>query len=205
MKPLEVFQHAGCLISLYPDDNPSSPADWDTVGTLATAHRNYRFQEELSDHPAYARGGGRMLERYLELSGGAYIPVAMIDHSGISLYESRGAHPMDPGGWDSGRIGILYAAASAIADAGLDRDSVLDVLRSELHEWDAYVRGDVIGYVVTTPDGFVVDSCWGYYPDGSESSDGFDYVRAEAREAAEYEALERDRAARQGIATGGAV
>lgn len=186
MEPIETFEHGDYTIELHYDEDPSSPADWDTLGTLATAHRSYRFQEELGDHPAYSRGGGRLFERYIGITGGATIPVSMGDHSGIWLYEGHRAHWCDPGGWDSGPVGYMYVTGEKLAEEGMTPEQAEETMRAELRAWDDYVQGRVVGYVVLNSDGDCMDSCWGFYPD--DEGDGLEYVRAEARGAAEWRA-----------------
>jgi hypothetical protein len=186
VEPIETFEHEGYTCEIHYDEDPSSPADWDNVGTLATAHRSYRFEEELGDHPAYSRGGARMFERYISLTGGAFIPVSMGDHSGIWLYEGHGAHWCDPGGWDSGPVGYLYTTAEKMAAEAMSVEQAEKCMRAELRAWDDYVQGRVTGFVVLNSEGDHMDSCWGFYPD--EDGDGLEYVRSEARSAAEWRA-----------------
>ena len=72
-------------------------------------------------------------------------------------------------------------------------------LRAEVKVYDSYLRGEVYYWVVETADGDVLESCGGYFPDGS--GDGLEYVRQEARETAEHLRSALDKAqARRGRA-----
>lgn len=189
---LETFEKEGFRVELCQDPNPESPKDWDQLGTLVTWHRNYCFEED--GRKRFGSPQDFLAEAKRE--GWIYLNVAMIDHSGISLYEGSGAHACDPGGWDSGQVGFLYTTRekalrefgarpsgekrikwpnpkSAVAKKLTER--VLEVLRAELQTWDQYVSGDVYYYVVYSPDGDVLDSLSGLY--------GWDYAKQEAQDA----------------------
>ena len=106
-----------------------------------------------------------------------------------------------PAGDDS-CSGYLAADARSIEMTGVAPADVLEGLRGELQTWRDWFEGNVVGWMVTAPDGAVIESVWGYYPDApADGSDGFDYCRQEAREAAEHERAQMDAAARAGIPT----
>jgi hypothetical protein len=60
------------------------------------------------------------------------------------------------------------------------------LLRAVVEEMDQRARGNVWGYVVTTPEGEQLDSCWGYV--GNEDDV---YMLDEARRAVDYEIARR--------------
>jgi hypothetical protein len=186
VEPFETFEHCGCTVELYYDDDPMSPADWDTPGTLVVSRSldwRPRGVEELdgTEEEARERRGG-LLTRYLSLTfDGLVIPLwVSADSRGVTIHEDDD----DPNAY-------IYTTHERITElCGEDgkyhtREWVQDALRSELSEWDAYVSGEVVGYVVKAgvyvppEDGIdtyradehyratlpVVDSCWGFYPD----------------------------------------
>ena len=59
-----------------------------------------------------------------------------------------------------------------------DREDYLKMLEGQVETYNQYIMGEVYGFVVTAPedDGWVGDSCWGYYGDS-------DYCISEAKEA----------------------
>lgn len=60
---------------------------------------------------------------------------------------------------------------------------VMEYIQAEFNEYDAWIRGEVYGWVAADGDDDE-ESCWGYYGD-------FDYVREQAKEAAADIARER--------------
>lgn len=191
----ESFEHAGMTCELHPDYEPMSPADWDTLGTLAGfehVRRNWStFGDDLfrAEEAYDRRESADMLRRYLRWQGIAAVPCYFADYgaSGARIYES-----------DSPNC-YIYTTREQCEKLGTRWEDAEQQLRAELDEWNAYFGGAVVGFVVKDAAGDVVSSCWGFYPDSE--GDGLEYVRSEARAAAEYEAAERDRAARQDIAT----
>lgn len=200
MDAFETFEHAGCVIELYPDDMDSSPADWDNLGTLVWFDRRNEMQgTESSDNDAdeaYDRGGCALLVRYLRMTRGEIVvPFQFQD------YGSNGARLLALDDDDDARAhGYIYADAASIEMTGVEPENVREGLVQDLRTWDDYFQGRVIGYVVKSGD-VVLDSCWGFYPDDEDGEDGYAEVRAEARAMAEHEAEERARVANQDIAT----
>lgn len=196
MQAFETFDHAGCVIELHYDDNPTPPSEWDTLGTLYAFRVEYVGMEEA--HPnaqeAMERGGVALLVRYLRYCGIHAIPYDIWEHSGMTIRECNVR---------SDRCsGYIAADAVSIEKTGVELANVADGLRSELDEWGTYFEGGVVGYVVTCK-GETVASCWGFYPDKSTSEDphGLNYVRVEAREEAEHEQKQRADAEALGIPT----
>lgn len=111
------------------------------------------------------------------------LPVGMIDHSGVSYYIGGGAHPHDPGGWDSGTCGLILDTPEVLAERGQwgDNDDPIDWLtagmKAEIEEYSAWASGECYGYVIKDRNGDETDgSCWGFI--------GSEYVRQEARSVA---------------------
>lgn len=198
MEPFESFEYRGLTIELYEDEDPMTPAEWDTLGTMYQIGRaDWRGFE-----PAEWRGAGDALERrgvalmvrYLRMAHG--LIVAPFD---VHDYGSNGAliRPADES--DESCTGYIATDAARCEALGVDVADAPAALAQELEEWSSLFEGQVIGYMVRAGE-TVLDSCWSFYPDGG-AGDGFEYVRDEARAAADYETRERERAARQGIPT----
>lgn len=171
-------------------------------------HEAGQLMIETCDCPR-CHGDGEIevpLRVYLEQERGATVilPLGLIDHSGISMFVGASAHPHDPGGWDSGQVGVIFDTTETRKECGMEaasREDIERALREEVKTYDRFLRGEVYCYLVTDPDGDCVDSCGGFL--GSLS-----YVRGEANAAAEYasqaaerETHERHLMACRGIAT----
>lgn len=169
-KPIEQIEKDGFVAKILYDEEPVSPKDWDQLGTLVTWSRRHCFDED-----GQKRFGepADFLEEAAE-GGWTYLPVAMLDHSGIHLWVGKGPHSSDSAGWDSGQVGYIYTTKERIEKLGVPEDGVLACLAGEVGTWDQYVSGDVYGIVVDGPDGEQRESCWGFY--------GFEYAKQEAAE-----------------------
>lgn len=124
------------------------------------------------------------LPAYLTQERGAHVilPLGLIDHSGISMYVGDGAHPHDPGGWDSGQVGVIFDTTETRKESGLQdagHEEIEKALRAEVQVYAQYLRGEVYSYCVTDSDGEHIDSCHGFLGD-------LEYVRSQANEAAEH-------------------
>lgn len=104
----------------------------------------------LVDCEACEGSGERVLDtyEYLRIERGARVilPLALIDHSGLSMWVGSGAHPHDPGGWDSGQVGVIFdtpaGVSECIGDDATD-EQIEAALRGEVEVYDQYLRGDV--------------------------------------------------------------
>ena len=125
---------------------------------------------------AAREGGIELLERYLRRWEDALyvLPLALLDHSGLTLYVGTRAHWCDPGGWDSGPIGFAYTTRPQAVAAGftdldatveveeqlgplggtvkVQKNVVLNLLEAEIREYAAYVGGEVYAFLVGTVD-----------------------------------------------------
>lgn len=170
--PVEVIEKDGWKAGVYFDDDAQSPKEWDNVGTLATWHRRYCFDEDGRER----FGSADDFMEWAKETGAMYILVGMYDHSGISLYSGGGPHAFDQQGWDSGTVGVMYTTPERwkelMGDTPYEFPKVEEVLEQDLYVWDQFVTGDVYGVVVEGPKGEDGDGVWGFY--------GFDYAKLEA-------------------------
>lgn len=194
MEALEMYEHAGCTVVIYYDPEPTSPAEWDNLGTCYALRRDaeYRgFEPHSETHgraiEANERGGARLLVRYLRMCHGVYaIPFDVYEHGTTSLSACRDLDSDDAEA--DAYIATTHEQVSRLCgeDARYHaREWIEDALRGELDTWRAYFEGDVYGYVVYAgqyqepEDGIdvygareryvesleSVGSCWGFYPD----------------------------------------
>jgi hypothetical protein len=149
-------------ITVVRDQHPESPREWDNLGVMACWHRRYTLGDvQPREAPvewleANAPAGSLVFQLYL------------YDHSGLRM----GTRPFgDP--WDSGPVGWIVATPAAIRRAFRCRRITKEIraqvqacVRAEVEAYDAYLRGDVWGYVVDGDDsGDRGDSCFGFYGD----------------------------------------
>jgi hypothetical protein len=168
------------------DDFTTSVACPNCAGTGENTAARDTLMVEICDCPR-CQGSGEIelsLAAYLTQERGASVilPLGLIDHSGISMYVGHGAHPHDPGGWDSGQVGVIFDTTETRKECGLQdagREEIEKALRAEVQVYAQYLRGEVYSYCVTDPDGEHIDSCHGLLGD-------LEYVRSQANEAAEH-------------------
>lgn len=171
MDAVEQFDYDGLTVKLFYDETPSSPADWDTVGTLVTWHRNFNLGHE-QEHYLAQDHDGRVVARYVTLREGALasIPVEILDGPYTLIRETSPEHA----------DGVIYTTRARCEELGVSPEDAEEALRGELKEWAEYAAGDVYGYVIEDAEGKTLDSLWGLY--------GREYAEEEARRAADWEA-----------------
>lgn len=116
------------------------------------------------------------------------LKLGLIDHSGISMYVGGGAHAQDPGGWDSGTVGIIFDTPEAVKEnwpEGVSDEKLTEALEGEVEEYDKYLRGELYGYVIEDDEGTHLDSCWGFL--------GHEYFEEEVKRAVGEAREMRDR------------
>lgn len=93
------------------------------------------------------------------------MPLFLYDHSGITMSTSRFSDP-----WDSGQVGVIAISHAKIKEIFMTNEITEEVLEkakklmeAEVAEYDAYLTGDVYGYVIEDKQGEEVESTWGYY------------------------------------------
>ncbi len=82
------------------------------------------------------------------------LPLYLYDHSGLSMSTTTSSfRVMDSVGWDWGTVGVIYASEKALMkEYGVQevtdeiRKKAEDCLRSEVHIYDLYLRGEVYSY-----------------------------------------------------------
>jgi hypothetical protein len=148
---------------IHRDDAPFDPrGDGWNMGHMVTWHRGYRLGDE---RPTISP------EAYLAGLEGEHVilPLYLYEHGAITMRTTPFSCP-----WDSGQVGYIHVDL-ATAKETLRKDEretleefrlrVEDALRKEVAVYDAFLRGDIYGYIVyQLVDGEYeeVDSCWGF-------------------------------------------
>jgi hypothetical protein len=123
-------------------------------------------QRGVTRHLYGAGGALEVVSRWLKVFHGipVVLHVSAIDHSGVAVYLGAGEHPSDPGGWDSGWIGWLFATPEQLEAWGTKgAENIEQSLRASFDEFAAWVSGDVFGYRIINPDDVALDECFGFY------------------------------------------
>lgn len=169
MEPVSTTQVGPLTVELHYDTDPEDPRTYDCkVGEIIHWHRRYNLGDrQVTDTElrALERGGLELLERYLRRAEDSLLmlPLTLLDHSGLSIRVGRGAWACDPGGWDSGTVGVIYVTPTDLKRVGLPADTDLrPLLQDEVETYDQYLRGDV--YEVVIKEGEEeLESCSGIY------------------------------------------
>jgi hypothetical protein len=207
---VETGQVGQFRVTVVQDEDARNPRENDNMGRFALYHRRYGlgdFKEVLGFRfsPHAYEGWEEFGESLIKDFKPVMIkPVSMYDHSGISL--SFGVSK----GWDSAQVGFAYITREAL-EQGYGKNTVEDwsqaqlvktaesVLESELAAYNAYVSGDVYGFVVEEKKGCdhcghsewgEVESCWGFYSSDEAMTEGKTTAEAIIRRRAEKQAAQ---------------
>ena len=191
-EPLEQYERDGSTIQIFRDENAFNPREErdGILGVMLCAHRNYNLGDEQigpagpdttvtcpeckDDRLCQLCEGTEEIDlplmEYLEQERGATVilPLGLLDHSGLHMYVGAGAHMSDPGGWDSGQVGVIFDTTETRSTCGCkdwDKARIEESLRAEVKEYDTYLRGECYGYVIKDAAGETTDSCWGFLGD----------------------------------------
>ena len=146
------------------EDNPDM-YDPDPISSSRRYTESWVFNEERA-----AEERARRIQEAEENI--VYLALFLYDHSGITMYtvDTRALYYQHEA-WDSGQVGYIYVhKADALKEWGEEewRERATNYLNGEVKTYDAYLRGDIIGYtiegVADDNDGYY-DGCWGIYPD----------------------------------------
>jgi len=180
MEAIEKFMHKGYWIEIHQDMDAESPREFSTFGTMLCGHRRYN----LGDRQIRSQADIDVVLRRKDVKS---LPLFLFDHSGITMSTSAFDCP-----WDSGQVGIIFCTHDEIrkefgpkgrALVHISKKAVssaFKLMRQEVETYDAFLKGEVYGYVVVDRKGDTVDSCWGFI---CANSKDMEYVRQTAREA----------------------
>jgi hypothetical protein len=171
------------IIRIIQDDTPLNPrVDCDNLGVMVCFHNRYRLGDEGHGFRSEDYNGWDDLEKGIEREHGPSIilPIYMYDHSGCTINTTGfSCH------WDSGQIGFIFIQRErARKEYGWKvitkkrEQQIRDMLKGEVETYDQFLRGDVYGYQVISPDGEELDSCWGFFKYDHEESGLLDEARS---------------------------
>lgn len=201
MQAIETFERAGYTVAIHQDECPSSPAGWDTLGTLA--YRTRRAAVNSDDLPGDPYGAGMFCndcpacDGSGETDSGEACPVCggqceifdgTIDckrmHADVALclpvraYDTQGGTSLEiADSWEDAN-GWIFATDASVEMTGVLPADIPEALAGDLQAWEQWAQGDVYGLVMTHPDGTEIESVCGFY--------GYEYAEAEAKSWLEY-------------------
>jgi len=172
---LEAYELNGYRLSIVVDPDPSSPREWDNLGTMACWHCRYTLGDEQPKETA--------TEFLANLPEGTItLPLYLYDHSGLAIRTSPFSCP-----WDSGQVGHIYATPAKLKEEYEGYyppsewpDRARKVMEGEVKTYNDFLSGSVYGYVIEDSSGKHIDSCWGFF--------GLDFCREEALDILTYQA-----------------
>jgi hypothetical protein len=177
---VETIEYKGHKIEIKTDEHGYSPRENDNICEFHCSHRRY----ELGDKGFNYLDGQECIEEVNERKrqGDIVLPLYLYDHSGISISLSNAHYPFNCP-WDSGQVGFVVVSREKMLEnwgnkifTRVLKIKALEVAQGEVKEYDAYLRGEVYGFVIDDGDG---DSCWGYIGDIAD-------VIEEAKEAVDH-------------------
>ena len=177
------YEHHGFTIRIEEDDNgwSESPREWGTVGTILSFHQHGDHGElskadiEIPDDAVQPTTEQEALELWIECVKAQFgatvvLPVWHYTHSGTTIRVAESNPFSCP--WDSGLMGLIFDTPAGLKSSGYtewDADQIENSLQGEIEAYDMYLRGEVYGFVVESPEGDNVESCWGFYGDPEKS------------------------------------
>lgn len=161
--------YKGYNISILQEEYPENPRTWDCLGTIYSNSRSYnpddRKIEEIFENEDYLDKKGNFSVKKFEEEN-IFLKIYAYVHSGISLSTSRTGQHACP--FDSGLFGIIAVPkdkAKKELGSEYSEERVLSYLECEIELLNNYYNGEVYGFIVTSPEGEEIDSCWGYHGD----------------------------------------
>ena len=131
------------------------------LGTMVCSHRRYNLGDEQAKNCEHYSSWEEWFKHEIGNDVIA-LPLYLYDHSGITISTTPFSCR-----WDSGQLGYIYVDKEKVRkEFNVKRISpklknqVLEILVSEVKEYDYYIRGEVYYYQIDNDD---KDSCFGYY------------------------------------------
>lgn len=161
--PLKTFIRGAKCLEIYADENPCNPRDNDNFGKMICFHKRYALGDKHEvKHSDFLRW--TEMEEHLHKTYEIVLPLYLMDHSGLSISITPFGCP-----WDSGQVGFICASKEDIRKNFMIKKvyprhliKALELLKAEVKTYDAYLRGDILGYKLFE-NGNEIDSCWGFY------------------------------------------
>ena len=177
MSVVSTYRKDNQILEIFVDEDPTSPREWDNLGTIIAYHPDYILGDKQMD----LQTAQNECKKHIKTAYVA-LPLYMLEHSGTWL--STETFVSDPQGWDTSAVGMIYCTKSEAKKMlqvdtlkSSDKKRVEQILKEEVEECGEYLNGDVYGYSLSTVSKcnqgmehlHLVDSCGGYY--GQEGID----------------------------------
>ena len=147
---VKVVENENYRFSIFHDTDPLNPrTDYDHAGLMVCGHRRYRLGDEQSSNEfnSWAEVKADILRQHRDA---IILPLRLYDHSGISMSTTT-SYPYNDQ-WDSGQVGWIYTTKEMMTKLWGDslprcwKKKAVEVLISEVEEYDTYLRGEVYGF-----------------------------------------------------------
>jgi hypothetical protein len=163
----EVFATAevnGKTIDVMLDNFPLDPRkEWEHDSLMVCFHRNYDLGDEHTYIKADFDSWQGLYDQLVKDGYQTILALFLYDHSGLSIRAVQSFYGRAPHAeWDSGQVGFIAHKGKA----------QFDLLKAEVEEYDHYLTGSVVGYLVyemvtcshcNHTEKVISDSSWGYY------------------------------------------
>ena len=191
MTTVERYERNGWTVTIEYDPYVSNPHEDAGPGcALALFHKRYALPNDPELVPDWFAGWAAMADHLRAKHGALYVmAVFMIDHSGTAyrVVPLGMGNPFfeDPGGFDSGQVGLAYITPEIWADCqGTEWDGSAEqiaqaqkLITAEVETYGAWANGETFAYTVTDEYGETKADCCGFI--------GIDAVTEAANEAAD--------------------
>lgn len=147
MDAIHQEEYKGFTLEIHTDDHPMQPEgeyDEDCLAFVYSEHDDFYMP---APNP-------KDFDRTLWYQ----FPLYVYSHSGVAVSLSNEVYPFNCQ-WDSCQAGFVFVKRSETPT----KEEAYKIADSILDTWNMYLRGDVLGYVITDDDGETIDSCWGFY------------------------------------------
>jgi len=151
MENITSFEHKGLKVSIWRDEDPIDPRDWDNIGEMVCFHNRYKLGDKHTFRDP------EQFEAFMVEEGDNLIilPLYLYDHGGITMKTT----PFNCG-WDSGQVGYIYMTKKRAEEEGLK--DPYKTLEHEVKEYNHYLVGNCYGYTIEDEQGEMLDSCGGF-------------------------------------------
>jgi hypothetical protein len=172
------YQHKGFTIRIEREENPQNPREeWDNVTNMICFHRRYILGDKNHNYNVDDYANWEQLKDAIIKQEDVVqiLPIYMYGHSGITIKTTPFNCP-----WDSGQIGFIWITRKSVLEnfgwKRLTKKRIIELENTLIQDvaiYDAYLTGDVYGYVIVGPDEKPTEhSCWGIYGDSEIKEDG---------------------------------
>jgi hypothetical protein len=169
-EPIDVIEHKGYTIELWPDEDCESPREYDNLATiLAESHHS-----ELGDKSYVGRISNYDDDDELyEAIMGEY-HVVMLPEGVPAIWKLRVYDAdIDVVSWDRVAHGYAFVTKEGVDACGTPPELFEEVTKGEIDELNRWLNGDCYGYKILDTNGDEDDACWGFI--------GIEYAIEEAK------------------------